>query len=89
MSIVLKTDPKWLRTKLEDEAGVFMTVEGFNAVVHDVRYAHAMQMAIEEGKVEARNASDPLVTADWLAAINWINERAAANLARLRGEGNV
>jgi hypothetical protein len=52
---------------------------------HDCLAAHAMQMAIEEadGCFGASSLCDPL------DVIDWINKRAAANLARMMGEGNV
>jgi hypothetical protein len=49
---------------------------------HDCLAAHAMQMAIEEA------ATIFLNTERWGVVYLWINERAAANLARLLGEGN-
>jgi hypothetical protein len=46
---------------------------------HDCLAAHAMQMAIEQAKSHG-----------WLTVpVKWLDERAADNLARLLGEGNV
>lgn len=81
MSIVLKTDPKELASDLD----FYLQDSEHGQTAYSALAAHAMQMAIEE----AKHYDDPnkdFTSTEELA--DWINERAAANLARLMGEGN-
>jgi hypothetical protein len=72
MSILLKTN-------LDD-----LDAPQIAALQHDALAAHAMQMAEDAAYAHFADVSE----CDPTNVIDWINERAAANLARLMGEGN-
>lgn len=67
---------------LKNDVKFLQSIAEFNTVAQDALAFVAMQMAIEEFTL--------LGFADFFAidAAKWINERAAANMARLMGEGN-
>lgn len=74
MSIVLKTDPGAVANAIDMFGGKLAELSPLH---RDCLAAHAMQMAIEEAK-----------SLGWsTVTVKWMDERAAANLARLMGEG--